>query len=79
MTTINRAHDEHKAVTLTIANFLETAAARIRAGYLWRKNYNRTYRELSGLEDRDLHDLGISRAEISRISAEAAQDALNRT
>lgn len=79
MTTINRTHSEHNAVALTIAKFLETAAARIRDGYIWRRNYNRTFRELSGLEDRDLHDLGLSRADIPRISAEAAQDSVNRT
>lgn len=69
---------ETRAFPLVVADFLETAAVRIRDGYTWRKNYNRTHRELSGLEDRDLHDLGISRWDIGRVSAEAAQDALNR-
>lgn len=34
--------------------------------------YRRTYNELSGLSDRDLADLGISRYDISRIASDAA-------
>ncbi len=78
MTTIDRTHTEHTAITLVIANYLETAAARIRDGYIWRKAFNQTRRELSILADYELHDLGISRWDIERISAEAAQDALNK-
>ena len=37
-----------------------------------RKVYNQTVRELKGLSNRELDDLGISRTMITRIAAEAA-------
>ena len=36
------------------------------------KQYNRTYNELASLSDRDLADLGISRAEIPSVAAQAS-------
>ncbi|WP_299507998.1 DUF1127 domain-containing protein [uncultured Roseobacter sp.] len=37
-----------------------------------RRVYRATYRELSGLTDRDLRDLGIPRSNIKRLAMEAA-------
>lgn len=37
------------------------------------QTYRSTFNELSSLTDRDLNDLGISRADIGRISREAAE------
>ncbi len=36
-----------------------------------RKIYNRTYRELSKLSDRELHDIGLSRYDIAAIAEES--------
>ncbi len=38
-----------------------------------RRRENRTFRELAMLSERDLNDLGISRADIRRIAREAAE------
>lgn len=38
----------------------------------WRR-YRRTLNELSGLTNRDLHDLGIARAQIPHIAREASR------
>ena len=37
-----------------------------------RRNYSRTYNELSRLSDRNLRDMGISRSDIKRVSLESA-------
>jgi uncharacterized protein YjiS (DUF1127 family) len=37
------------------------------------KRYNRTVAELSALSNRELSDLGISRADISRVAREAVR------
>lgn len=37
-----------------------------------REKYNRTFRELDHMTDRDLADVGISRGDIPQISREAA-------
>jgi uncharacterized protein YjiS (DUF1127 family) len=47
----------------------ETLKTRITA---W-KRYNRTVSELAALSNRDLADLGIQRADISRIAREAVR------
>lgn len=39
-----------------------------------RKIYNRTYRELASLTDRDLSDLGLARSEIRRVAWQAAYE-----
>lgn len=39
-----------------------------------RNAYNRTYRELSKLSDRELSDIGISRYDITMIAEESAID-----
>ena len=39
-----------------------------------RKVYVDTYRELAGLCDRDLRDIGIARSDIKRLALEAAHD-----
>jgi uncharacterized protein YjiS (DUF1127 family) len=44
----------------------------VRTGWVRMGVYRRTLRELNGLSDRDLDDLGISRQMIKRIALEAA-------
>lgn len=46
--------------------------ARLRAALARRKTYTRTLRELASLNDRELSDIGISRADIRQVAAEAA-------
>lgn len=45
---------------------------RLTDAFARRRVYNRTYAELSALTTRELDDLGISRAMISRLAYEAA-------
>ena len=37
-----------------------------------RRVYNRTYRELSQLSDKELHDIGLTRYDIAEIARESA-------
>lgn len=67
------------AINGTTGNFAtllrSNVAARldgVRAELAKRRVYRNTYKELSALSDRDLADLGISRASIRTISLEAA-------
>jgi uncharacterized protein YjiS (DUF1127 family) len=46
--------------------------AGIKTGMARHAVYRKTYKELADLTDRDLSDIGISRADISRIATEAA-------
>lgn len=46
------------------------------AHYKLRKLYRETYRSLSALDDRELEDLGLSRAGLQRISWDSARSAL---
>jgi uncharacterized protein YjiS (DUF1127 family) len=39
------------------------------------RDYNRTYRELSELSERDLADIGIDRSDIERVAAGAYRKA----
>ena len=43
----------------------------------WRveRSFRKTYNELSALTERELNDLGIARADISRIARDAAEKA----
>ncbi|MFQ5622824.1 MAG: DUF1127 domain-containing protein [Paracoccaceae bacterium] len=78
MVTISHTHGEPRPLSLRVADFLERTAAMLRDSYTFRRNYRQTYRELQGLSDRDLHDLGISRADIERVATESALSALNK-
>jgi uncharacterized protein YjiS (DUF1127 family) len=51
---------------MTMFNTLKTRYSR------WQR-FNRTVRELQGLSNRDLADLGISRSDIGRIAREAVR------
>lgn len=53
----------------TTAQFLDKAAQR----YAKHRVYRETYNELAALGDRDLNDLGISRAMIRGLALEAAE------
>ena len=41
------------------------------------RSFNATYKELSGLTDRDLKDIGISRGDIARIALGASEAAVS--
>ncbi len=58
--------------TTLIADRLNAVLASLKSAVAQRRVYARTARELSGLTDRDLSDLGIHRSMISEIAREAA-------
>lgn len=60
----------HNGLAARFAALTET----FRARNAKRKIYNQTYRELAGLTDRDLSDLGLSRTEIRRVAWQAAYE-----
>lgn len=51
---------------------LSAAVASLRAAMERRRLYNRTFRELAALSERELNDLGIHRSMIEEISRQAA-------
>ena len=53
----------------------ERLVARLRASWADWRLYNRTLRELEGLSDRDLDDLGFFRHDIPRIARETVYGA----
>ncbi|MEL7098574.1 MAG: DUF1127 domain-containing protein [Pseudomonadota bacterium] len=55
-------------VLAAVARLADAARAR----HARRRVYRATYAELAGLKNRDLADLGLTRAEIPRIAREAA-------
>ncbi len=55
-----------------LASIFTDAKAYWTAAQKRRTAYNRTYRELASLSDKDLMDLNISRADIPRLAKEAA-------
>ncbi len=56
----------------SFADRLAAVRQTIRAALTRRSIYNQTWRELNGLSDRELADLGIHRADIARIARQAA-------
>lgn len=52
---------------------LRAVQERIRTAYARRVEYGRVYDELDCYNDRELADLGISRADIPRIAGDAAR------
>ncbi|MBD3625808.1 MAG: DUF1127 domain-containing protein [Rhodobacteraceae bacterium] len=58
--------------------FLDTPIKRLSDWRRRRAIYNRTYRELAALTDRDLADISISRADIAAIARKAADDVMKR-
>lgn len=61
-----------RAGTAGITDWLNAAVKTVRDAIARRRLYIRTFRELNTLNDRELADLGIHRAMISVIAAEAA-------
>lgn len=51
---------------------IAAAVATVKAGAKRREVYRRTWRELDGLSERDLADLGIHRTQIREVAYEAA-------
>ena len=56
----------HGGINLTtrIADFI----TKMKESYALRAEFNRTYSELQGLTDRELHDIGVRRCDISDIA-----------
>lgn len=61
-----------RAVSATFADRFGTFFAGLKAAVAKRRIYNQTVHELRQLSDRELADLGIHRAMIGTIAAEAA-------
>lgn len=66
------AHTHNAAATSGIAGRLMAAIQHMQDNRARRVIYRQTVRELNALTNRDLADLGISRAMISRLAHEAA-------
>lgn len=62
------ARSPFHAASEAVRNLLGRIAERSRD----RVNYRRTFIELSGLTDRELNDIGLSRGDIPYIAADAA-------
>jgi uncharacterized protein YjiS (DUF1127 family) len=61
-----------RAASGAIADRLSAIVKSVQTAYARRRTYVTTFRELNGLTDRELIDLGIHRANIAQIAAEAA-------
>jgi uncharacterized protein YjiS (DUF1127 family) len=61
-----------RGVETGIADRMAAVAAQIRDRWRRHRVYRETVRELGGLGERDLADLGIHRSQIRSIAAEAA-------
>jgi uncharacterized protein YjiS (DUF1127 family) len=77
----NRSQDEAKqmayvnstrAASGSIADRLTAAVATVKSALVRRRMFSQTFRELNGLTERELSDLGIHRSMIRQIAAEAA-------
>lgn len=61
-----------RALRITLADRLQGLFAQLREANVRRALYNQTRRELAALSDRDLSDLGFSRADIPDVAHRAA-------
>ena len=66
------AHPHNAAADLGFAGRLSAAIQRMQENRARRAIYRQTVRELNALTNRDLSDLGINRAMITRLAHEAA-------
>lgn len=66
------AHTHNAAATSGLAGRLMDAIQRMQENRARRVVYRQTVRELNALTNRDLADLGINRAMITRLAHEAA-------
>lgn len=64
-----------RAVRVTLTDRIAAVFTVLREANQRRSVYAQTYRELSGLTDRELTDLGIARHEIADLSRQAAYGA----
>ncbi len=69
---ITRSNSELDIVFDAGRTFFHQKLDHMRRAQAKRRVYRATYRELSGLTDRDLRDLGIPRSNIKRLAMEAA-------
>ena len=61
-----------RSATASLADRISAAVADLKEGLRRRRIYRQTVRELNALSSRELADLGIHRAMITRIALEAA-------
>lgn len=61
-----------RALRITLADRLQGLFAQLREANVRRALFNQTHRELAALSDRDLSDLGFSRADIADVARRAA-------
>jgi uncharacterized protein YjiS (DUF1127 family) len=61
-----------RAAGTGISDRLTAAMKSVQAALVQRRMFGQTFRELNALTDRELADLGIHRADIRRIAAQAA-------
>ena len=66
------AYVNSRSASLGIWDRVQSLTVRFKDAMARRRLYTRTLHELSALSDRDLSDLGMSRADIGRVAREAA-------
>ncbi len=66
---------DNRTQGLNIAGYFRNFSQRYADWRVAREAYLRTYRELSSLTDRELSDIGISRAQIEDIARQSAHQA----
>ena len=66
------AYVNSRSASLSISDRFSSIVKMVKDGVARRQLFNRTLQELSALSDRDLTDLGLSRASIADVAREAA-------
>lgn len=66
------AYVNSRSASLSISDRVAHVVKMVKDAVERRRVYNQTVRELSGLTDRDLTDLGLARANITDLAREAA-------
>jgi uncharacterized protein YjiS (DUF1127 family) len=66
------AYVNSRSASVSLSDRIGSAVRMVKDSVARRQLYNRTLTELNGLTDRDLADLGISRANISDLAREAS-------
>lgn len=64
----------HTVATSAQERGLSVAFSKLAARYSQYRKFRTTFNELSGLSDRDLHDLGLNRSMIRRVAIEASRE-----
>ncbi|MGI9489436.1 MAG: DUF1127 domain-containing protein [Geminicoccaceae bacterium] len=64
--------DERRLGGSSLLELLKGVAGKLTASWTWHQNYRHTVRELEGLSQRELDDIGIARCDIPVIAMQSA-------